>query len=113
MGSSDESGSLSSRRMNKRRAQFTRNELRNVTIEQTKNFTPHECQLVTPEGYLFFQMRTALMNEIRRQNKEALKQAEGRGQAFDGAPMTSAMINKLPFGAGLSNEDAVRTSRFL
>jgi len=58
-----------------------------------KSFTPLEAQLVTPEGYLFFQMRTALMNEIRKQNREALKQAESRGQAFNTSLITSALAN--------------------
>ena len=112
-GSEESGGSSRSGKNNKRRAQYTRNELRNVTVDQMKTFTPLEAQLVTPEGYLFFQMRTALMNEIRKQNREALKQAESRGQAFNSTLVTSALANKLNIAQTISTEDAVRTSRFL
>ena len=58
--------------MKKARVEFTEKDLRNIMVEQKDQFTPKEVYKITPNGYLFFQMRTALINEIRRQNKQRL-----------------------------------------
>ena len=53
----------------KKRVEYTQKELRNITVEQNKKFTSNEVLKITPNGYLFFQMRTALMKEMNKQNK--------------------------------------------